>query len=172
MELVYAPADILKKPTISVDEDMDNVVQLAEQMHKIMSQNNGIGLAAPQVGIDKSFFIVGDKTRYMLAVNPKIIETSDEQVLMTEGCLSFPGIFLKVLRPLNVVVEYVNNKGETVNEKLEGMMSRVFQHEYDHTQGKTKLDKVSKFKYNQALKKAHKLMKKNMREVKNAKKGN
>ena len=52
------------------------------------------------------------------------------------------------------------------------MMSRVFQHEYDHTQGKTMLDKVSKFKYNQALKKAHKLMKKNMREVKNAKKGN
>ena len=58
MELVYAPADILKKSTISVDEDMDNVVQLAEQMHTVMSQNNGVGLAAPQVGIDKSFFIV------------------------------------------------------------------------------------------------------------------
>ena len=153
MELVYAPAEILKKPTISVDEDMDNVVQLAEQMHKIMSQNNGIGLAAPQVGIDKSFFIVGDKTRYMLAVNPKIIETSEEKVLMTEGCLSFPGIFLKVLRPLNVVVEYVNNKGETVNEKLDGMMSRVFQHETDHLNGVTFDTLVSKPKLGMAMKK-------------------
>jgi peptide deformylase len=59
MELVYAPADILKKPTISVDEDMDNVVQLAEEMHTHMVQNNGIGLAAPQVGIGKSFFYHG-----------------------------------------------------------------------------------------------------------------
>ena len=161
MELVYAPAEILKKPTISVDEDMDNVVQLAEQMHKIMSQNNGIGLAAPQVGIDKSFFIVGDKTRYMLAVNPKIIETSDEQVLMIEGCLSFPGIFLKVLRPLNAVVEYVNNKGETVNEKLEGMMSRVFQHETDHLNGVTFDTLVSKLKLGMAMKKRDKRLKQN-----------
>ena len=74
----------------------------------------------------KVFLLWEDKTRYKLAVNPKIIETSEEKVLMTEGCLSFPDLFLKVLRPFNCVVEYVNNKGETVNEKLEGMMSRVF----------------------------------------------
>ena len=161
MELVYAPADILKKPTISVDEDMDNVVKLAEQMHSLMVQNNGIGLAAPQVGIDKSFFIVGDKTRYKLAVNPKIIETSEEKVLMTEGCLSFPGLFLKVLRPLNCVVEYVNNKGETVNEKLEGMMSRVFQHETDHLNGITFDTLVSKLKLDMAMKKRDKRLKHN-----------
>ena len=58
MELVFAPSEILKKSTISVDEDMDNVVKLAEQMHTIMSRYNGIGLAAPQVGLDKSFFII------------------------------------------------------------------------------------------------------------------
>ena len=159
MELVYAPADILKKPTISVDEDMDNVVKLAEQMHTLMIQNNGIGLAAPQVNINKSFFIVGDKTRYKLAVNPKIIETSEEKVLMTEGCLSFPGLFLKVLRPLNCVVEYVNNKGETVNEKLEGMMSRVFQHETDHLNGITFDTLVSKLKLDMAIKKRDKRLK-------------
>ena len=161
MELVYAPADILKKPTISVDEDMDNVVKLAQQMHTIMAQNHGVGLAAPQVGIDKSFFIVGDNTRYKLAVNPKIIETSEEQVLMTEGCLSFPGLFLKVLRPLNCVVEYVNNKGETVNEKLEGMMSRVFQHETDHLNGVTFDTLVSKLKLDMAMKKRDKRLKHN-----------
>ena len=161
MDLVYAPADILKKPTISVDDDMDNVVKLAEQMHTLMIQNNGIGLAAPQVNIDKSFFIIGDKTRYKLAVNPKIIETSEEKVLMTEGCLSFPGLFLKVLRPLNCVVEYVNNKGETVNEKLEGMMSRVFQHETDHLNGITFDTLVSKLKLDMAMKKRDKRLKHN-----------
>ena len=161
MDLVYAPADILKKPTISVDDDMDNVVKLAEQMHTLMIQNNGIGLAAPQVNIDKSFFIIGDKTRYKLAVNPKIIETSEEKVLMTEGCLSFPGLFLKVLRPLNCVVEYVNNKGETVNEKLEGMMSRVFQHETDHSNGITFDTLVSKLKLDMAVKKRDKRLKHN-----------
>ena len=161
MELVYAPADILKKPTISVDDDMDNVVKLAEQMHTLMIQNNGIGLAAPQVNIDKSFFIVGDKTRYKLAVNPKIIETSEEKTLMTEGCLSFPGLFLKVLRPLNCVVEYVNNKGETVNEKLEGMMSRVFQHETDHLNGITFDTLVSKLKLDMAIRKRDKRLKQN-----------
>ena len=161
MDLIYAPADILKKPTISVDEDMDNVVKLAEQMHTLMVQNHGIGLAAPQVGVDKSFFIIGDKTRYKLAVNPKIIETSEEKVLMTEGCLSFPGIFLKVLRPLNVVVEYVNNKGETINEKLDGMMSRVFQHEADHLNGITFDTLVSKLKFDMALKKRNKRLKHN-----------
>ncbi len=161
MDLVYAPADILKKPTISVDDDMDNVVKLAEQMHTLMIQNNGIGLAAPQVNIDKSFFIIGDKTRYKLAVNPKIIETSEEKVLMTEGCLSFPGLFLKVLRPLNCVVEYVNNKGETVNEKLEGMMSRVFQHETDHLNGITFDTLVSKLKLDMAVKKRDKRLKHN-----------
>ena len=161
MDLVYAPADILKKPTISVDDDMDNVVKLAEQMHTLMIQNNGIGLAAPQVNIDKSFFIVGDKTRYKLAVNPKIIEISEEKTLMTEGCLSFPGLFLKVLRPLNCVVEYVNNKGETVNEKLEGMMSRVFQHETDHLNGITFDTLVSKLKLDMAVKKRDKRLKHN-----------
>tara|TARA_B100002019_G_C21212328_1_gene570094 strand:+ start:481 stop:969 length:489 start_codon:yes stop_codon:yes gene_type:complete len=161
MDLIYAPADILKKPTISVDDDMDNVVKLAEQMHTLMIQNNGIGLAAPQVNIDKSFFIVGDKTRYKLAVNPKIIETSEEKTLMTEGCLSFPGLFLKVLRPLNCVVEYVNNKGETVNEKLEGMMSRVFQHETDHLNGITFDTLVSKLKLDMAIKKRDKRLKQN-----------
>ena len=161
MDLVYAPADILKKPTISVDDDMDNVVKLAEQMHTLMVQNHGIGLAAPQVGVDKSFFIIGDKTRYKLAVNPKIIETREEKVLMTEGCLSFPGIFLKVLRPLNVVVEYVNNKGETINEKLDGMMSRVFQHEADHLNGITFDTLVSKLKFDMALKKRNKRLKHN-----------
>ena len=60
MKLVSAPAEILKIPTIDVDEDMDNIVQYAKQMHETMIQNNGIGLAAPQVGINKSFFIMGD----------------------------------------------------------------------------------------------------------------
>ena len=57
MELVYAPADILKKPTISVDEDMDNVVKYGKEMYDLMIKSHGVGLAAPQVGINKSFLL-------------------------------------------------------------------------------------------------------------------
>ena len=144
MELVYAPADILKKPTISVDEDMDNVVKLAEQMHTVMSQNNGIGLAAPQVGIDKSFFIMGDKTRYKLIVNPKIIETGKEEGLITEGCLSFPGIFLDVSRSSHITVSAIDLNGKVIIHKFAGLESACVQHEIDHLQGQTLLNKVNR----------------------------
>ena len=76
MKLVIAPAEILKIPTIDVDEDMDNIVQYAKQMHEIMIQNRGVGLTASQVGINKSFFIMGDSERYTVITNPKIIKFS------------------------------------------------------------------------------------------------
>ena len=101
------------------------------------------------------------KKSYKLIVNPKIIEKGDEEGLINEGCLSFPGLFLKVLRPLNVVVEYVNTNGEKVNEKLEGMMSRVFQHETDHLNGITFDTLVSKLKLDMAMKKLNKRLKHN-----------
>ena len=103
---------------------------------------------------------MGDKTRYKLVVNPKIVEFGEDKGLITEGCLSFQFVF-KSSRPFNCVVEYVNNKGETVNEKLEGMMSRVFQHETDHLNGITFDTLVSKLKLDMAMKKRDKRLKQN-----------
>ncbi len=152
MQLVYAPDMMLQESTVSVD-DYDTAVKQAKQMHSIMGQYNGIGLSAPQVGIRKSFFIMGDKEKAWVIVNPTILEYSNDKVLLTEGCLSYPGLFLNVLRPETVTVEYANDKGKRVTGKLEGMISRVFQHEHDHTQGITYDTLVSKLKLSMARKK-------------------
>jgi len=165
MELVYAPADILKEPTINVDEDMDNVVQYGKQMYDIMMKNNGVGLAASQVGINKSFFIMGSRESYTIITNPKIIETSKDLVKMQEGCLSFPDLWLNILRPDNVTVEYVNTIGKKVTEKLEGMVSRIFQHETDHTNGITYDTLVSKLSLDMATRKRNKLWRKHGRAI-------
>ena len=161
MELVYAPSEILKTPTITVDEDMDNIVKYGKEMYDLMIKSHGVGLAAPQVGINKSFFIMGSKESYTVITNPKIIETSNEMVKMQEGCLSFPDLWLQVLRPDNVTVEYVNTIGKKVTEKLEGMVSRIFQHETDHLNGITFDTLVSKLKLDMAMKKLNKRLKRN-----------
>ncbi len=165
MELVYAPSEILKTPTINVDEDMDNIVQYGKQMYDLMMKSNGVGLAAPQVGINKSFFIMGSRESYTIITNPKIIESSKELVKMEEGCLSFPDLYLKVLRPDNVTVEYVNTIGKRVTEKLESMVSRIFQHETDHINGITYDTRVSKLALDVAIRKRNKLWRKHGRAI-------
>ena len=159
------------------DYDIKDRKELTDKMFEFMSKVGGIGLTANQVGMNLNVFTIGghpslENGLKIACFNPIIVSESTEHIMMKEGCLSFPFLFLSIKRPRKVVAKYEDENGELKEARLDGMMSRVFQHEYDHTQGKTMLDKVSKFKYNQALKKAHKLMKKNMREVKNAKKGN
>jgi len=165
MKLVIAPAEILKIPTIDVDEDMDNIVQYAKQMYEIMIQSKGVGLAAPQVGINKSFFIMGDSEKYTVITNPKIIKFSENKVRLEEGCLSYPDLLMKVLRPENVDVEYVNTNGKIINGTLTSMVSRVFQHEFDHTKGVTFDTLVSKLVLNMAEKKRLNKWKKDGRRV-------
>ena len=165
MELVYAPSEILKTPTITVDEDMDNIVKYGKEMYDLMIKSHGVGLAAPQVGINKSFFIMGSKESYTVITNPKIIETSNEMVKMQEGCLSFPDLWLQVLRPDNVTVEYVNTIGKRVTEKLEGMVSRIFQHETDHLNGITYDTLVSRLALDIAKRKQKKIWRQYGRRV-------
>ena len=165
MELVYAPADILKEPTINVDEDMDNIVKYGNEMYQLMMKSHGVGLAAPQVGINKSFFIMGSKESYTVITNPKIIEKGENLVKMQEGCLSFPDLWLNIIRPDNVVVEYVNTNGKKVTEKLEGMVSRIFQHETDHLNGITYDTLVSKLALDMATRKRNKLWRKHGRAI-------
>ena len=165
MELVYAPADILKEPTINVDEDMDNIVKYGKEMYDLMMKSHGVGLAAPQVGINKSFFIMGSRESYTVITNPKVIETSDNLIKMQEGCLSFPDLWLQVLRPDNVTVEYLNTNGKMVTEKLEGMVSRIFQHETDHLNGITYDTLVSKLALDIARRKQKKIWRKHGRAI-------
>ena len=86
----------------------------------------------------------------MTCFNPMIISSSDETVSMKEGCLTFPFVFLTITRPRKVVVKYEDENGDLQEGQLDGMISRIFQHEYDHMLGKTFIDGQSKYKLDRA----------------------
>jgi peptide deformylase len=94
----------------------------------------------------------------MSCFNPMIISASEETVAMKEGCLTFPFVFLTITRPRKIVVKYEDEKGDLQEGNLDGMMSRIFQHEYDHILGKNFTEYASKMKLDLAYKKAEKQM--------------
>lgn len=128
----------------------------ANVMFDKMKEFRGVGLSANQVGIDAAFFVIGVDDVRIDIFNPKIISTVGESAYV-EGCLSFPGVTVRVNRPEEIDVEYQNVKGEIVKRKLGGLTARIFQHEYDHMQGLTLKKKVSKLKWSLAIKKLKKI---------------
>ena len=103
-----------------------------------MIHHNGIGISANQIGIwERAFAMVRDleNSEVMVCFNPRIVKTYTEEVEMEEGCLSYPDLFLKIKRPDKIVVKYEDEDKKTHKIKLEGLASRVFQHEYDHMEG-------------------------------------
>ena len=103
-----------------------------------MIHHNGIGISANQIGIwERAFAMIRDveNNEVMVCFNPRIIKSYTEEVEMEEGCLSYPELFLKIKRPDKIVVKYEDEDKKTHKLKLEGLASRVFQHEYDHMEG-------------------------------------
>ena len=103
-----------------------------------MIHHNGIGISANQIGIwERAFAMVRDleNNEVMVCFNPRIIKSYSEEVEMEEGCLSYPELFLKIKRPDKIVVKYEDEDKKTHKMKLQGLASRVFQHEYDHMEG-------------------------------------
>ena len=103
-----------------------------------MIHHEGIGISANQIGIwERAFAMVRDleNNEVMVCFNPRIIKSYSEQVEMEEGCLSYPELFLKIKRPDKIVVKYEDEDKKTHKIKLQGLASRVFQHEYDHMEG-------------------------------------
>ena len=147
------------------DEDIKDRQELSDAMFESMSKYGGIGLSANQVGLPFNMFVIGghpsiEKGLKMTCFNPMIVSASEETVRMKEGCLTFPFIFLDIERPRKVVVKYTDNKGDLQEAHLDGMMSRIFQHEYDHMLGRNFTEKVSKFKLKRAMEKRDKILKK------------
>ena len=145
------------------DEGFKNRKELSEAMFDTMKKYGGIGLSANQVGLPFNMFVLGDhpdveKNLKMTCFNPMIISSSVEEETMKEGCLTFPFVFLNITSPRKVVVKYEDENGDLKEGSLDGMISRVFQHEYDHMLGKTFVDGVSKMKLDMAYKKAEKMM--------------
>lgn len=115
----------------TVDGDPNDLVR---NMAKTMMENNGIGLAGPQVGVMKRIFVMGNQDKLFACINPEILDASGN-VLDQEGCLSFPDLWLNVRRAETIKVRYQNAMGETIETEFTGLMARVYQHERDHLDG-------------------------------------
>jgi peptide deformylase len=137
--------------------------ELVRAMSKFMTDNGGVGLAAPQLGIKKRIFIMGNFIKLVACINPKIVSLSEDRENDLEGCLSFPDLFMKVKRPTTAVVQYNTISGELVERELTGFECRVFLHEYDHLIGVTFDQRVSDLSYKMAKDKRKKELKKKAR---------
>jgi peptide deformylase len=116
-------------------------LQLQEQMHKFMVRENGIGLAAPQIGISRRIFVMQFQGQQWHCFNPEIIDTASEMIDFDEGCLSFPGEHCIIKRPRWVDVSYQDHRGHRHSERLDSILARCFQHELDHLDGITMWDR-------------------------------
>ena len=153
----------LRKPPKEWDfsTEPEQAQHLAQILLATSDHLHGAGLSANQIGIDaKVFAITLVDTEKYVAFNPTIEEESEDKMVLEEGCLSRPGLWLKVSRPRAVKVKYYNVAGEEVRAELDGFHSRVFQHEYDHMLGIDFTQRVSKLKLDMALRKATKKKKK------------
>ena len=143
------------------EHDFKDRKELVEAMFLCMHKFGGIGLTASQVGLPFNMFVAGghpsiEKGLSIAMFNPMIISSSVETLMMKEGCLTYPYVFLNIKRPRKVTVKYEDENGDLKEASLDGMMSRIWQHEYDHMQGRVFTEHVSKLKYDMAMKKAKK----------------
>ena len=145
------------------EEGFKDRKELSEKMFDAMKKYGGIGLSSNQVGLPFNMFVLGDHLQLenglkMTCFNPMIVNSSEETVVMKEGCLTFPFVFLSITRPRKVTVKYEDENGDLKEGHLDGMISRVFQHEYDHMLGRVFTEYASKMKLDMAYKKAEKEM--------------
>lgn len=127
----------LNKPCEAVKlSEMKGIVKSFPNIVKTMIENDGVGLAANQVGIHKTFFIAEINGRIKLFINPKITYLSEEKNADKEGCLSFPEIFKYIQRSSQITVQYFDYRiKKIIKENYSGFSARVIQHEYDHLVG-------------------------------------
>lgn len=152
---------ILGQTAIKVDDFNAELAHLAEQMSSSMVAANGVGIAAPQVHSPLALFIMASRPneRYPdaphmapeVVVNPRILHASSDLIAGEEGCLSLPGQRLTIQRHKTIEVRYQNLQGEWYQAELTGFIARIFQHEFDHLQGITLLERSRMPEQTQAL---------------------
>ena len=161
-KLIEAENPIMKVRLSGCSPDLDRD-DVEEKLLDSMKNYNGIGLSANQIGIMERVFVMYSdvkKRETITCFNPKIVTQSDTKILMDEGCLTYPGLWLKVKRPDGIEVEYEDKNGEMQHQAMFGLECRIFLHEYDHMEGTNFTQKVSKIKLNLALKRRSKMVKK------------
>lgn len=147
---------VLRKVADDIDKDYPNLQELISNMFETMYASDGVGLAAPQIGLSIRLFVIdanpfeedypeakGFKKAF---INPHVIEESGDEWLFNEGCLSFPGIHEDVSRKANVKIKYLDENFVEHVETFSGVCARVVQHEYDHLDGKCFIDHLNPLK--------------------------
>ncbi len=144
-EIRKYPDPILKKKCPEVKKITPEIKKLAEEMIEILEKSNGVGLAAPQIGELKRVIVVQTERKPEVFINPQVVKKSRETVTTEEGCLSFPGIWLKIKRAKEVEVQALDKEGKEVQIKAEGTPARILQHEIDHLNGVLFIDYLNFF---------------------------
>jgi peptide deformylase len=138
MKIVTYPDPILMRKAAPIEEIDNKICEIAQKMLDTMYDACGIGLAAPQIGLSKRLVVMdatGQKTGERVFINPQITEERGETI-EEEGCLSFPDVMGKIKRSQYVTVTAYNLEGKKLEIKVEGLLSRVWQHEIDHINGR------------------------------------
>ena len=145
-------------------EDLDRK-ELKDNLIETMKNFHGIGLSASQCGVMERVFVMYSNVRkdeIIACFNPQILSEGTEMVLMDEGCLTYPGLWLKVRRPDHINCSFEDENGDSHKVTMMGLECRVFQHEMDHMEGTNFTKRVSKLKLDMAKKRAAKMKKKSM----------
>ncbi len=139
------PDSVLREAAKPVERFDDELKAFLEDMWETMKENDGVGLAAPQVGVDRQIAVVQWQGKRYVLINPRVVYSEGKDI-HEEGCLSAPGVYEEVARPTRIVVEAQDEEGNTYRIEEEGFMARALAHEIDHLQGRLFFDRLSPIK--------------------------
>ena len=147
----FVPDPVLRKSALPVENITDKTLQLLDDMAETMYDAPGIGLAGPQVGELKRLIVMDcsrddEKSELWQMINPEVIESSEDNSTLEEGCLSIPGHTAEVSRPDWIKLRFTDIKGREQQIKAEGLLAACIQHEIDHLNGILFIDHISKLK--------------------------
>ncbi|HNW52293.1 MAG TPA: peptide deformylase [Prolixibacteraceae bacterium] len=155
LPIIKYGSSLLRQKTLEVSSK-EKYRELVDNLFDSLNTKEGIGLAAPQIGVLKKIFVIDvsfneekeDEVQHFRKafINPSVLRKSDEEVYYKEGCLSIPGIYEDVLRPESITVNYFDSDFNFIEENLDGIVARVFQHEYDHLEGVLFIDRLNPLK--------------------------
>ena len=159
--LTHYPAEVLTGAAKPVEQIDDSIRLLVEKMTDIMLEHKGIGLAGPQAGVPLRIFLIsldGSRENVRVYINPTVTPIAEELEPKEEGCLSVPGVYTKVRRYTKCTVRATDLNGKEFTDQADGLYARVLQHEYDHIEGLTIINRMG-----QAAKIAHRRQLKKLR---------
>ena len=153
--------EVLREKTDEVDTFDSALAMLVDAMFDTLEEADGVGLAAPQVGISKRIFVVDTRQpgERLAFINPVILETSEDSEPYEEGCLSIPGVYHNVMRPSRVRVHAQDVTGKAFTISADRLLARVIQHEYDHLEGRLFTDRLSESEREKTLARYEKMHK-------------